>query len=262
MGSCKETTRSTDASDTHFFLCSTFCSRLFHTLVLKGFANFQTSFWFPTNLEENCYFLYFLKAVPLSFWHFKVFVLFYLPHLVMTSALGRMPLTLQPFFPAASHHNFSVSHPAFDRAKAFVLQFSTFKYSSYYLQTLHPFHCCFQFLFNMLPHSDVLSLLKSSITSLKFLAWITSARICKYTCVHTYGGPLAVKFCTKFCTIPRTNSKVSSSLWIPRPGVSQRCRSWRLRGLGCRFPPIIFPTLQPHTLYYYILFLSTSSENF
>lgn len=91
-------------------LCRTFCERFLHSPALQGgSASFSTCFLFPTYLEKNCYFLYFLKAVPLSFWHFKVFVLFCLPHLVMTSAFGRMPLTPQPFSPAVSHHNFALN---------------------------------------------------------------------------------------------------------------------------------------------------------
>lgn len=92
------------------FLCSTFHKRFFHSPVFKGVCKLFNTLLVPNiYMEKNCHFLYFLKAVPLSFWHFKVFVLFCLPHLVMTSAFGKMPLTPQPFSPAVSHHNFALN---------------------------------------------------------------------------------------------------------------------------------------------------------
>lgn len=209
-----------------------------------GSASFSTRFLFPTYLEKNCYFLYFLKAVPLSFWHFKVFVLFYLPHLVMTSAFGRMPLTPQPFSPAVSHHNFALNW--------LLIGLGHLLCSVVPLNNLHTTYNHFILLTG--PFSFLLTSLLAlryfpfwNHLSLHWRFWLLQG--CKFPDVHTYR-----EFCTELCTIPRRKSKVRPSLCMPWADPSQKCHSWCVRGLGGQASPIVFPTLKLHTVYYSTLF--------
>lgn len=99
------------------------CFFLLHPLIFTHWSPWvSSSFWtsslFPTYLGKNCYFL---KAL-------KVFILFYLPHLVMTSAFGRMPLPLFPcLLSLLLHIRTSLSLTAIDRVEAFSLQPRAFK---------------------------------------------------------------------------------------------------------------------------------------
>lgn len=87
-----------------FFLLHLLQMILSHTH-LQGFLRLD-KLLVPNSSGKELLLFILSESCSSKFLAFQSVCSFLSSHLVMTSAFGRMPLTLQPFFPAVSHHNF------------------------------------------------------------------------------------------------------------------------------------------------------------